>query len=118
MNIARRSTSESPTAAPSRRHNGVSRIACCQLALGAHHEAVATFASAIRHYAGASPLPLGSMLFNWGHTWEHVGDRGRAELAYHAVMRYLPSHVRAHSALVECSSDHGSVGRKLSTGGV
>jgi len=96
----------------------LSRIACCQLALGAHQEAVATFASAIRHYAGASPLPLGSMLFNWGHTWEHVGDRGRAELAYHAVMRYLPSHVRAHSALVECSSDHGSVGRKLSTGGV
>ena len=96
----------------------LSRIACCQLALGAHHEAVATFASAIRHYAGASPLPLGSMLFNWGHTWEHVGDRGRAELAYHAVMRYLPSHVRAHSALVERSSDHGSVGRKLSTGGV
>jgi len=96
----------------------LSRIACCQLALGAHHEAVATFASAIRHYAGASPLPLGSMLFNWGHTWEHVGDRGRAELAYHAVMRYLPSHVRAHSALVECSSDHGSVGRRLRTGGV
>jgi hypothetical protein len=96
----------------------LSRIACCQLALGAHHEAVATFASAIRHHAGASPLPLGSMLFNWGHTWEHIGDRGRAELAYHAVMRYLPSHVRAHSALVECSSDHGSVGRKLSTGGV
>jgi len=77
----------------------LSRIACCQLALGAHYEAVATFASAIRVYADASPLPLGSMLFNWGHTWEHIGDRGRAELAYHAVIRYLPSHVRAHSAL-------------------
>ena len=54
------------------------------------------------HYvmdADASPLPLGSMLFNWGHTWEHSGDRGRAELAYHAVIRYLPCHVRAHSAL-------------------
>ena len=96
----------------------LSRIACCQLALGAHRDAVATFVSAIRAYADASPLPLGSMLFNWGHTWEHVGDHGRAELAYHAVMRYLPSHVRAHGALVECSSDHGSVGRKLSTGGV
>jgi hypothetical protein len=42
-------------------------------------------------------------LFNWGHTWEHIGDRGRAELAYHAVIRYLPSHVRAHGALGECS---------------
>jgi hypothetical protein len=41
------------------------------------------------------------MLFNWGHTWEHIGDRGRAELAYHAVIRYLPSHVRAHGALAE-----------------
>ena len=81
----------------------LSRIACCQLALGARQEAVATFASAIRTYADASPLPLGSMLFNWGHTWEHLGDRGRAELAYHAVIRYLPSHVRA---------------RKLGAGGV
>jgi tetratricopeptide (TPR) repeat protein len=79
----------------------LSRIACCQLALGAHQEAVATFASAIRSYADASPLPIGSMLFNWGHTWEHIGDRGRAELAYHAVIRYLPSHARAHSALGE-----------------
>jgi tetratricopeptide (TPR) repeat protein len=79
----------------------LSRIACCQLALGAHQEAVATFASAIRNYAEASPLPIGSMLFNWGHTWEHIGDRGRAELAYHAVIRYLPSHARAHSALGE-----------------
>jgi hypothetical protein len=41
------------------------------------------------------------MLFNWGHTWEHIGDRGRAERAYHAVIRYLPSHVRARSALAE-----------------
>ena len=96
----------------------LSRIACCQLALGAHHDAVATFTSAIRTYADASPLPLGSMLFNWGHTWEHVGDRGRAELAYHAVIRYLPGHVRARRALVECSSDQGSVERKLSAGGV
>jgi hypothetical protein len=79
----------------------LSRIACCQLALGARQEAVATFASAIRSYADASPLPIGSMLFNWGHTWEHVGDRGRAKLAYHAVIRYLPSHARAHSALAE-----------------
>jgi hypothetical protein len=79
----------------------LSRIACCQLALGARQEAVATFASAIRSYADASPLPIGSMLFNWGHTWEHVGDRGRAVLAYHAVIRYLPSHTRAHSALGE-----------------
>jgi hypothetical protein len=85
----------------------LSRIACCQLALGAHHEAVATFASAIRTYADASPLPLGSMLFNWGHTWEHLGDHGRAELAYHAVIRYLPSHVRARSALAECSMVSG-----------
>ena len=79
----------------------LSRIACCQLALGAHHEAIATFVSAIRTYADASPLPLGSMLFNWGHTWEHIGDRDRAELAYHAVLRYLPTHARAHSALGE-----------------
>jgi tetratricopeptide (TPR) repeat protein len=79
----------------------LSRIACCQLTLGAHHEAVATFTSAIRLYADASALPLGSMLFNWGHTCEHIGDPGRAELAYHAVIRYLPSHVRAHSALAE-----------------
>jgi tetratricopeptide (TPR) repeat protein len=79
----------------------LSRIACCQLALGAHHEALGTFTSALRTYADASPLPLGSMLFNWGHTWEHIGDRGRAELAYHAVIRYLPSHVRAHGALAE-----------------
>jgi tetratricopeptide (TPR) repeat protein len=79
----------------------LSRIACCQLALGAHQEAVATFASAIRSYADASPLPIGSILFNWGHTWEHIGDRGRAELAYHAVIRYLPSHANAHSALGE-----------------
>jgi len=85
----------------------LSRIACCQLTLGAHHEAVATFTSAIRTYADASPLPLGSMLFNWGHTWEHIGDRGRAELAYHAVIRYLPSHVRAHGALGECSMGSG-----------
>ena len=96
----------------------LSRIACCQLALGARHDAVATFASAIRTYADASPLPIGSMLFNWGHTWEHVGDRGRAVLAYHAVIRYLPGHVRAHRALVECSSDQGSVERKLSAGGM
>jgi hypothetical protein len=79
----------------------LSRIACCQLALGGRQEAVATFASAIRSYADASPLPIGSMLFNWGHTWEHVGDRGRAKLAYHAVIRYLPSHARAHGALAE-----------------
>jgi hypothetical protein len=79
----------------------LSRIACCLLAPGAHHEAVATFTSAIRTYVDASPLPLGSMLFNWGHTWEHIGDRGRADLAYHAVIRYLPSHVRAHGALAE-----------------
>jgi tetratricopeptide (TPR) repeat protein len=79
----------------------LSRIACCQLALGAHHQAVATFTSAIREYADASPLPLGSMLFNWGHTWEHIGARGRAELAYHAVISYLPSHLRARSALAE-----------------
>jgi tetratricopeptide (TPR) repeat protein len=85
----------------------LSRIACCQLTLGAHHEAVATFTSAIRTYADASPLPLGSMLFNWGHTWEHIGDRGRAELAYRTVIRYLPSHVRAHSALAECSMGSG-----------
>ncbi len=96
----------------------LSRIACCQLALGAHHEAVATFTSAIRSYADASPLPIASMLFNWGHTWEHIGDRGRAELAYHAVIRYLPGHVRAHRALVECSSDQGSEERELSAGGV
>src|SRR6185436_19846663 len=32
----------------------LSRIACCQLALGAHHEAIATFVSAIRTYADAS----------------------------------------------------------------
>jgi tetratricopeptide (TPR) repeat protein len=81
----------------------LSRIACCQLALGANHEAVATFTSAIRTYADVSPLPLGSMLFNWGHTWEHIGVRGRAELAYRVVIRYLPSHVRAHSALAERS---------------
>src|SRR3954447_23154145 len=79
----------------------LSPITPCQPALGARHAAIAPFASAIRSYADASPLPIGSMLFNWGHTWEHIGDRGRAELAYHAVMRYLPSHVRAHSALVE-----------------
>jgi len=85
----------------------LSRIACCQLALGAHHDAVAAFTSAIRTYADASPLPLGSMLFNWGHTWEHIGDRGRAALAYHAVIRYLPSHMRAHSALAECSVASG-----------
>jgi tetratricopeptide (TPR) repeat protein len=81
----------------------LSCIACCQLALGAHREAVVTFASAIRSYADASPLPLGSMLFNWGHTWEHIGDTARAERAYHAVIRYLPSHVRARRALAERS---------------
>jgi hypothetical protein len=80
----------------------LSRIACCQLALGARQEAVATLASAIRTYADVSPIPLGSTLFNWGHTWDHLGDRGRAELAYHAVLRYLPSHVRARSGLAEC----------------
>jgi tetratricopeptide (TPR) repeat protein len=81
----------------------LSRIACCRLALGATREAVATFASAIRSYADASPLPLGSMLFNWGHTWEHIGDTAGAERAYHAVIRYLPSHVRARRALAERS---------------
>jgi hypothetical protein len=91
----------------------LSRIACCQLALGANHEAVATFTSAIRTYADASPLPLGSMLFNWGHTWEHVGARGRAELAYHAVIRYLPSHVRARSALACRAYGHPQGARKL-----
>jgi tetratricopeptide (TPR) repeat protein len=79
----------------------LSRIACCQLALGAHRQAVATFGDAIRSYPDASPLPLGSMLFNWGHTWEHIGDTTRAERAYHAVITYLPSHVRARRALAE-----------------
>jgi hypothetical protein len=91
----------------------LSRIACCQLALGANHEAVATFTSAIRTYADASPLPLGSMLFNWGHTWEHIGARGRAELAYRAVLRYLPSHVRARSALACRAYGHPQGARKL-----
>ena len=94
----------------------LSRIACCQLALGAHHEAVATFASAIRHYAGASPLPLGRHAVQLGTHLEHVGDRGRAELAYRAVMRNCSAASRARQQRPRrASSDHGAVGRKSVT---
>ena len=53
------------------------------------------------------------MLFNWGHTWEHIGARGRAELAYRAVITYLPSHVRARSALACRAYGHLQGARKL-----
>lgn len=90
---------------------GLSRIACCQLALGAQAAAQTAFGTALDTYRGASPLPLCSMLFNWGHTWQHQADYQRAEQAYQAVLRYLPGHLGACRALAACalaSGDHAA----------
>lgn len=77
----------------------LSRTACCHLALGEYAEARAAFSAALRCYRSVSPFPLTAMLFNWGHTWDHRGERPPAEQAYRAVLHYLPGHLRARRGL-------------------
>lgn len=92
----------------------LSRIACCQLALGARTAAQTAFAAAVSAYRSASPLPLCSMLFNWGHTWQHRADYRRADHAYRAVLRYLPGHLGARRALAACALSSGDHAAALS----
>lgn len=76
-------------------------------ALGTRDAALAAFDEAVRTYPYVSPLPLGSMFFNWGHTWEHQGDHRRAEQSYRVVLRALPGHVRARRGLAVCALSRG-----------
>ncbi len=80
------------------------RIACSELLLGDYVGAEARFAAAIGGYRAPSPFPPATMLFNWGHAWQHRGEQDRASEAYRAVLVYLPNHVRAVRSLAAALS--------------
>lgn len=95
----------------------LSRIACCQVALGDPEGAEASFASAVRSYRGPSPFALAAMLFNWGHAWQHRADYGRASEAFGFVLGYLPGHVRAWRSLAASALACGEGQRALDAAG-
>ncbi|MBJ7905688.1 hypothetical protein IF655_20595 [Streptomyces sp. DSM 110735] len=79
----------------------MARTACLHLRAGNEEQARELLGEALRTYTSPSPLPLASMLFNWGHTLQHQGQDEQAAKAYRTVTAYLPPHARARRALAE-----------------